>query len=229
MPLPQAPGRISRTLAREDAYDRLRGWIIEGTLQPAEVLRDQDIATALGVSRTPVREALRRLEDEGFVETASNRWTRVAPIDLTKAAQTYAIIEALELLALQEAFPRLGPEHVQALRHANGTMQQAAAGQEPALALKADESFHETWIRLANNRELELLLGQFKAKLRRVELAYFDAESRANLSFREHAVIIKALKKRSLVQARAALRRNWRGSLQRLCALAQSRATAAPP
>ena len=66
MPIPESGPKISRTLARDDAYNKLRGWIIDGTLKPEEVLHDQHIAALLGVSRTPVREALRRLEDEGL-------------------------------------------------------------------------------------------------------------------------------------------------------------------
>jgi DNA-binding GntR family transcriptional regulator len=216
MPLPESVSKVSRTLAREDAYNRLRGWIIDGTLKPEEVLRDHEIAAVLGVSRTPVREALRRLEDEGLVETASNRWTRVAPLDLTKAAETYVIIEALELLALEQAFPRLTREDLQGLEDANRAMQKAARQQEPALAVIADEDFHELLIRHANNGELLLLLRQLKTRLRRVELAYFDATPRVHASFREHMAIIKALQERSLSRACAALRLNWAGSLERL-------------
>jgi DNA-binding GntR family transcriptional regulator len=223
MPLPQAAEKMPRTLARNEAYDRLRGWIIDGTLGPAEILNDHDIGATLGVSRTPVREALRRLEDEGLVETALNRWTRVAPLDLTKSAETYVIITALEVLALEQAFPRLRPEDVQALVDANRALQKAAKQQEPATALIADEKFHEVWVSRANNNELLLLVRQLKMKLRRVELAYFDAASRTDLSFSEHAAIIKALQARSLPQARVALKRNWRGSLDRLRALVEKR------
>jgi DNA-binding GntR family transcriptional regulator len=216
MPLPESVPKVPRTLAREDAYNKLREWIIDGTLKPEEILHDQEIGTVLGVSRTPVREALRRLEDEGLVETALNRWTRVASLDLTKAAETYMIIEALEVLALEQAFPRLTREDLQGLEDANRAMQKAARQQEPALAVIADGDFHELLIRHANNGELLLLLGQLKTRLRRVELAYFDATSRVHASFREHAAIIKALQERSSSRACAALRLNWAGSLERL-------------
>jgi DNA-binding GntR family transcriptional regulator len=216
MPLPESADRMSRTLARDEAYQRLRDWIIDGTLRPGEILRDQDIAATLGVSRTPVREALRRLEDEGLVETALNRWTRVAALDLARAAETYAIIEALEGLALEVAFPKLTRDDLQRMTDANRAMQSAAEQQDPTLAVLADERLHAVWINRAGNEELCLLLGQLKMKVRRAELAYFDAASRAHDSFREHAAIVKALKRRSLPKARSAVRRNWRGSLERL-------------
>ncbi len=223
MPLPQSAPKMSRTLARNEAYDRVRAWIIDGTLKPCEVLRDQDIAAALGVSRTPVREALRRLEDEGFVETALNRWTRVAPLDVVKAGEIYALIEALELLALELAFPALTPADEETLSAANRAMRQAAEQQDPAGALTADERFHEVWIDRADNGELRATLGQLKTKLRRVELAYFDAAGRARLSFREHAAIIRAIHGCSVAEARTALRRNWRESAQRMRAIAREK------
>jgi len=225
MPLPESAPKVLRTLARDDAYDKLRGWIIDGTLKPAEVLHDQEIGAALGVSRTPVREALRRLEDEGLVETALNRWTRVAALDLAKTAETYAIIEALEVVALAQAFPMLTGDDLRGLEDANRAMQKAAKQQEAAVAVIADEGFHELLISHANNGELLLLLRQLKTRLRRVELAYFDATPRVQTSFREHTAIIKALQDRSVLQACAALRLNWRGSLERLRTSFEKRAS----
>jgi DNA-binding GntR family transcriptional regulator len=221
MPLPQSERKLSRTLAREEVYGRLRDWIIDGRLRPGELLRDQDIAATVGVSRTPVREALRRLEDEGLVETALNRWTRVGPIDVGKAAEIYAIVEALELFALATAIKRLTAQDVTRMREANQAMRRAAELQDPATAVIADESFHGVWIERANNGELSAVLGHFRIKLRRVELAYFDAAARARSSFREHVAIIRALSGRNLPAARQAVRRNWRGSAQRLQALVQ--------
>jgi DNA-binding GntR family transcriptional regulator len=221
MPLPVSDLKVPRPLAREEAYDRLRGWIIAGTLRPGELLRDHDIAAALGVSRTPVREALRRLQDEGFVVTALNRWTRVAPLDLEAAAESYLVLAALDLLALELAFARLDPDDVRCLIDANRTMRAAAGRHDPSAAVAADEAFHQVWIGRAGNGELAALVARLRAKLRRVELAYFDASSRARASFAEHAAVIRALCRRSLPAARTALRRNWRGSVERMRAFVQ--------
>jgi DNA-binding GntR family transcriptional regulator len=216
MPLPESVPKVSRTLAREAVYNKLRGWIIDGTLKPEEVLHDHEIGAVLGVSRTPVREALRRLEDEGLVEAAKNRWTRVAPLDVTKMAETYVIIEALEVLALERGFAGLTRADLRGLEDTNRAMQKAARQHEPTLAVIADEDFHELLIMHANNGELLLLLRQLKTRLRRVELAYFDATQRVHASVREHGAIIAALQARSISQACTALRLNWAGSLERL-------------
>jgi DNA-binding GntR family transcriptional regulator len=223
MPLPESGVKLSRTLAREEVYGRLRRWIIEGTLAPGEVLRDQAIAASMGVSRTPVREALRRLQDEGFTEAALNRWTRVAPIDLNEAAASYAVIESLEVLALERAFAELTPADLQEMTDANRAIERAADRQKPIDAVTADEAFHAVLICRAANSVLAAVLGQLKTKLRRVELAHFGAAARAHSSFREHAAILKALKGRSLPEAISSLRRNWQASLKRLTGSQQRR------
>ena len=217
MPLPDTT-RLARTLAREEVYARLRDWIVEGALPPGEVLRDQDIALRLGVSRTPVREALRRLEDEGFIETALNRWTRVAPLDLTQATELYGLVEALDVLALEQAGPRLTEDDLRRLEGANADLARALERREAGGALSADDTFHAVWVEAAGNRSLSEVLGQLKLKLRRVELAYFGHEARGERSLDEHAALIEALRACRWEQASALLRQNWRGSLERLVA-----------
>ena len=224
MPIPQSKTQLSRPLARDEAYKRLRAWIVEGTLQPGEVLRDQGIAQSLGVSRTPVREALRRLEDEGFVETALNRWTRVSPLDLRKALEIYGIIEALEILALQSA--QLRAQHIADLTLANENMRKALHNKDGVAALRSDEVFHGVWIGASGNSELWLLAAQLKAKVRRVELAYWDRAQQTERSFREHLAIIKALQQGSRRAAIVALKQNWEGSMQRLRTIAKAGETA---
>ena len=77
--------KIERTFVRKEAYVKLRNWILDGTLAPGAKLRDKELAEQLGVSRTPIREALLRLEDEGFVKAKPNRSTHVSSIDFHNA------------------------------------------------------------------------------------------------------------------------------------------------
>lgn len=220
MPLPQTEARLNRSLARDEAYEKIRVWIIDGTLRPGEVLRDQEIAQLLGVSRTPIREALRRLEDEGFVETALNRWTRVAPLDLRKAMEIYGVLEALEVFALENA--RLTPQDLENLAATNEAMRRSIERKGAASALQADEAFHGVWMARAQNSELWVLVAQLKTKLRRVELAYWDRAAQTEQSVREHAAILKALRKGARREAITALKQNWEGSMRRLRTVAES-------
>ena len=90
------PKKVSKWFRRncDDVYARVRDAIVDGTLAPEEQLRDADIAAWLGVSRTPVREALIRLASEGLVTLMPNRGARVTPLELTDVPQ---LLEALEL------------------------------------------------------------------------------------------------------------------------------------
>jgi DNA-binding GntR family transcriptional regulator len=216
MPLPNLPPNLSRTLAREEVYLCLRDWIVQGILQPEETLHDQDIATRLGVSRTPIREALLRLAMDGFVETAHNRWTRVAPLDLRHADELYPIIESLDVYALERSGPNLMNEDLKCLEDANEGLQQALERHDAVAAVAADNAFHHVWIKQVRNRELTAILDQLKLKLRRIELAYFNVEERTQHSLAEHARVIQALRAQQWAEAVVALHQNWQGSLERL-------------
>ena len=216
MPIPPTVPKRTRSLARDEVYTQLSAWIIDGTLQPEELLRDQDIAEQLGVSRTPVREALRRLEDEGFVETALNRWTRVAPLRATQAAEIYPMVEALECLALRLAAPTLTRADLDHLQQVNEQLRRGLRAGDAQQAVEADTAFHDVWISKSGNTELQQTLGALKRKLRRVERAYFDASASGQASLDEHEAVCRALRAGHVKQAVTALQHNWQGSLDRL-------------
>lgn len=216
MPIPPTALKRARSLARDEVYSQLSAWIIDGTLQPEEALRDQDIAEQLGVSRTPVREALRRLEDEGLVETALNRWTRVAPLRATHISELYPVVEALEVLALRLAAPVLTARDLDILYDLNVQLRYALHAGDARAAVDADTAFHMVWISKSGNGELQLTLRGLKRKLHRAELAYFHAVSSGQDSLNEHEDIRQALLASDTEQAVQALQHNWQESLRRL-------------
>ncbi|KQR07162.1 GntR family transcriptional regulator [Deinococcus sp. Leaf326] len=216
MPIPPTAPKRVRSLARDEVYSQLSAWIINGTLQPEEALRDQDIAEQLGVSRTPVREALRRLEDEGLVETALNRWTRVAPLRAAHAAELYPVVETLEVLALRLAAPALTVQDLEVLHDLDVQLQDALHAGDARTAVDADTAFHSVWVSKSGNEELQLTLSGLKRKLHRIELAYFNAASSGQASLDEHGAIRQALLAGDTEQAVQALQENWRESMKRL-------------
>src|SRR5271156_6273245 len=129
--------KIHRTFIRQEAYQKLRNWILEGILAPGAQLRDKDLAEQLGVSRTPIREALLRLEDEGLVQTKPNRSTLVSSIDFHSAFHLYSIVGALEQLALRQSFPHITEEHIQDMTDANARFVKALGRKQCAVALEA--------------------------------------------------------------------------------------------
>src|SRR3954447_14724030 len=119
MPVPAETDKLDRDLLRERAYATLRDAIVDGTLAPGERLRDQELCSWLGVSRTPVREAIGRLEQDGLVETAPQRFTRVAPLDRRAARDAFPVVASLHALAAELAVGHLVDEDIDAMRRAN--------------------------------------------------------------------------------------------------------------
>lgn len=209
MPIPTTAQSLERPILREAVYEQLRDWIIAGVLEPEEVLRDQELAERLGVSRTPVREALRRLEDEGLVETAKNRWTRVKLVNLEQARQIYPIVRALELLALELALPHLTKADFAEMQAANQELQAALERRDPDAATRADVRLHSVVIGRSQNPELVAMLAGLKRKYTLLERLYFGSASLGGRSVRDHGRLIRALKKGDLEAAKALLAENW--------------------
>ena len=106
MPVPTSAAPLRTTLLRDTVHLRLRDAIVDGTLAPGEVVRDTEVATWLGVSRTPVREALLRLGEAGLVRAAPGRSTVVAEIDPAEVREAHAVVATMHRLAVAEAVAR---------------------------------------------------------------------------------------------------------------------------
>lgn len=207
--------KIQRTFVRQEAYEKLLQWILDGTFAPGAKLRDKELAEQLGVSRTPIREALLRLEDEGLVQTKPNRSTHVSPIDFHNAFHLYSIVWTLECLALSQAFGSITDEHIQQMVEANERFQKKMKVKDRFSALEADYDFHNVYIKLSQNHEIEKIISEIKTKLKRLDLYYFDKIKKATLSYDEHNKIIEALGKRNLSFAMEAVENNWKNSFKR--------------
>ena len=216
MPVPENSEPISRYSMREEVYNALLKWIMEGVLRPGEKILDKDLAARLGVSRTPVREALRRLEDKELVESSANRWTRVAEVSLKEPERIYPIIWTLEELALSQVFDQLTPEDLKQMAAVNATMKKAVKDRDPVKASWADVEFHRVFIEKTGHYHLISILDDLKVKYRRVEITYFSGSNYADDSMVEHDRILDALRQGSLESALVELRQNWQTSLARM-------------
>lgn len=209
MPLTSELSPIVREPSREIIYRQLKRLILQLTLEPLEVLRDGDLAQKLGVSRTPVREALRKLEDEGLVQSQRNQWTRVADVELKHALEIYPVAQSLHVTALRLAFSRLTPRDLLTLKALNTQMAEAVAAQEPATALRLDAQFHQVIVVQAGNPVLSELVTSLTEKLHRIELAHFSQLQSGSVSVQEHQALIKALRSGRLTEAVECMALNW--------------------
>jgi DNA-binding GntR family transcriptional regulator len=216
MPIPLHAKQLNRSLMRDEVYSTLLRWIMEGELRPGEKLLDSELAEYLGVSRTPVREALKRLEDKALVEASANRWTRVTKITIAAAELIYPIIWTLEELALSTAMPRLTAREFAQMQQANADLARALKSHDPVNASKADARFHGVFIQASKNPYLIDILEDLKIKHRRLEVIYFEGTMCASDSVREHQKVLDALEANDVNGAKARIQNNWTSSLARL-------------
>ncbi|MGE7760270.1 GntR family transcriptional regulator [Peribacillus sp. NPDC097895] len=208
--------KINRTSVREEAYTILMDWIVQGTLLPGQQLRDKELAEQLGVSRTPIREALLRLEDEGFVETKPSRSTIVSPIRFDEILNVYSIVWTLEKLAMEQVFEIIEEKHIHELEVINQQLKKAMNEENQSTAVQKDDEFHSIYINLSKNDELKRILSGLKRKLIRIELFYFNQVRNVHLSIDEHDQIIQALRQSNLPLVLETIEKNWKESFYRI-------------
>lgn len=185
MPIPPTDGRIPRSLLRDGVYLRLRDAIVDGTLAPGEQLRDGELAAWLGVSRTPVREALLRLGQVGLVRAEPGRSTTVAPLDPDAARDAGAVVAAMHRLAVAAAVAQLTADDLSAMREANARFAAAVAAGNADAALAADDEFHDVPVRAAGNHAAAAVLEQYSPVIRRLERVRFSSDD-ASASVARH-------------------------------------------
>lgn len=199
---------LPRATLREQVYSALLEAIVAGWLEPGRRIRDLDLAGQLGVSRTPVREAIQRLEDEGLVESSPGSSTRVAPIDPVNARQAFPVVACLHALATRLGTPRLGPQQLATLRSSNRALAVAIAANDPVQAIGADDAFHRVFLEAAGNQELETALRRLMPKVRRLEYLRF-ASVAGRRSVSQHDEIAAACRRRDPDAAAALVEQNW--------------------
>ena len=177
MPIPVDRAPIRTTLLRDSVHDRLRDAIVDGTLAPGEVVRDTELAAWLGVSRSPVREALLRLGETGLVRSAPGRSTIVAEIDLAEVREAHAVVVSMHRLAVAEAVGRLTDADVERMREANLRFAAAIDARDTDAALAADDDFHGVAVEVSGNRALATVLDQFGPVVRRLERRRFASHA----------------------------------------------------
>jgi DNA-binding GntR family transcriptional regulator len=174
MPVPQQSSVARRPLLRDDVFGRLRDAIVDGTFTPGEQLRDLELATWLGVSRTPVREALLRLAEAGLVVARPGRSTVVTPLDLRAVRDARDVVAAMHEVAVRAAVDRLTPSDVAAMRDANERFEDALRRGDVDAAIRADDELHGVPVTVAANAAIEAVLDQFTPVLRRAERLRFS-------------------------------------------------------
>jgi len=177
-------------------------------LEPGEKIRDQELAKHFNVSRTPVREALRQLEDEGLVESTPSALTRVTKLNMEEVKQAFVVLASLHGLAARLSVSKFKEYDLQQLKEKNNEFKERLQERDLIKAMEADDHFHEVFLKVAENKEIFHALERITPKIRRLEMAKFDSIKGIN-SVEEHNKIIAASELGDSKAASDFMEENW--------------------
>lgn len=176
------------------AYEQVRRRILDNVWPPGHRALEQEVALALGMSRTPVREALARLRNEGLIEIVPRHGMRVLPVSPADMREIYEILTALECMAA-ELVARRAPDQAQLapLIQATAAMDLALAADDLDAWARADESFHAALVAMAGNRQLAATVWNYWDRAHRARMFSLRLRPKPVNSTREHTDLVNRL------------------------------------
>lgn len=193
----------NRRQLNEVVADKIRDCIVRGEFAPGERLGEERLAAEFGVSRNPVREALRRLEAEGFLVIETNRGARVRQATLAEARDLLAVRAAIEALVVRQAAERAAWSDVEELRAIVKAGRAAASRRRWAEATELNTRFHDRLAQASGNT----IAAELMARLRhRLSWTYAtDAPRRGQTSWDQHGAVVEAIARGDVEEAAAAM------------------------
>lgn len=215
MPIPQnysAPVKLS---AKDRAYNQIQEWIVDGTLVPNEKINDAQLANALGISRTPVREALQLLALQGLVAMKPGVSTYVTELEEGAIKKILPPLSVLQALAAKTAVDMADEDDIKELQEYNKAFEKAIKAKDYFAALKQDEHFHGKIVKICDNPYLESSINVLQAHVRRL---FFKNEIiLSEESVLEHKQIIEAIKNKESEKVGDIVESNWKRSVDNYC------------
>ena len=178
---------------RDVVFNTLREAILKGDLEPGERLMEIALANRLGVSRTPIREAIRKLELEGLVVMIPRRGAQVASITKKDLQDVLEVRSSLEVLATELACERINAEQLDALKGALNRFEEVLGSGDVSVIARADVDFHDVIFSATGNARLVQILNNLREQMYRYRLEYLkDFSSHARL-LEEHRQLMEAI------------------------------------
>ncbi len=186
---------------RDVVFNTLRRAILRGELKPGERLMEIQLANKLGVSRTPIREAIRKLELEGLVLMVPRKGAEVAEITEKNLRDVLEVRCALEELAVQLACDRIDGERMQQLLDAAAHFRDILGTADITELGEADEAFHDVIFQATGNQRLIQLLNNLREQMYRYRIEYLKKKECYPQLLEEHAAIIQAIREHDKAKA----------------------------
>ena len=179
----------------DQAYQQIRRRILDNVWPPGYQALEQEVGLALGMSRTPVREAMLRLQNEGLVEVVPRHGMRVLPVSPTDMREIYEILAALECMAAEILAQRKPTEaELKPLVEATKAMDKALKRDDLDAWAAADEHFHAQLIELAGNRQLQQTVLNYWDRAHRARMFSLKLRPKPVNSTKEHMALVERLR-----------------------------------
>ena len=199
---------------RDVVFNTLRQAILYGRLQPGERLMEITLANQLGVSRTPVREAIRKLEIEGLVLMIPRKGAQVAPITEKDLNDVLEVRLGLEELAMHCACERVDSEQLRAISSAQKKFEASLKTNGLADLAKADEDFHELIYQATSNRRLIQMINNLREQMYRYRIEYLKDLNVGETLNDEHKELYNALRERDADRALKCMKKHIKNQQQ---------------
>ena len=187
----------------DSAYQAIRRRILDNIWPPGHQALEQALALELGMSRTPVREALIRLANEGLVEVVPRHGMRVLPVSAQDMQEIYDILTALEAMAAElVARKKPAPAEIAPLEKASRDMERALKKDDLDAWAEADERYHRMLIELCGNRRLAAVVYNYWDRAHRARMFTLRLRPKPVNSTREHLAVVEAIRRGDAVAAR---------------------------
>ena len=191
---------------RDVVFNTLRKAILTGELKPGERLMEIHLANRLGVSRTPIREAIRKLELEGLVIMIPRRGAEVAQITEKSLKDVLEVRRALDALCAELACDRISEEGMEDLKEACAQFEKATKSKDATVIAKADVALHDIIVAATGNQRLVQLVNNLAEQMYRYRFVYIKDESQHERLIEEHRMIYESIRKKDKEAAARAYR-----------------------
>lgn len=191
---------------RDVVFNTLRQGILKGELAPGERLMEVALAERLGVSRTPIREAIRKLELEGLVLMIPRKGAEVASISEKSMRDVLEVRRALEELAVELACKRITQEQREELKRAYRSFSSSIENKDLIGIAQKDEAFHDVIYHATQNQKLEQMINNLREQMYRYRLEYIKDKEQRHILVEEHKMIMDALEQKDVAAAKRAIR-----------------------
>jgi DNA-binding GntR family transcriptional regulator len=190
---------------RDVVFNTLREAILRGDLKPGERLMELQLAAKLGVSRTPIREAIRMLEQEGLAVTVPRKGAEVAKMTLKDMEDVLEIREALDELAVTLAIRKISPEQLERLREVKKEFEEKTKSGDVKQIAESDVKFHDVIYEAADNPKLVGIISNFREQAYRYRVEYLKDANSYPVLIREHEAIVEAIETKDSGKAAQAM------------------------